>query len=304
MTLPGSPSATARSTLEARGKAITDTPVLTTAVGGQSYTVEIDVEIEPGCQSGLLLFYDPEHMTGILIDSDGIGARLGTGFIPSRYEKGATRATLRDSQRPPGSRLLFPRTRESMATYAGVCGNFGHAAQCARRLSRCSPGTFCVRIRQSNAAQFPLLAGSQSAIMRSGQLLLFVLCFIASLSAQPSSQLELGRLQSGAIVSFVRSTSGEWGIEIAGGPAPRISQPKPARLELSPTEEETRELATGYKTVRKSAEGIDALAEIPYGENVVFRVQDHWALSGPVLSVRRKLRLLATRRAVSTPLSY
>ena len=128
--------------------------------------------------------------------------------------------------------------------------------------------------------------------MRSGQLLLFVLCFIASLSAQPSGQLELGRLQSGAIVSFVRSTSGEWGLEIAGGPVARISQPKPAKLELSPTEEETRELATGYKTVRKSASGIDTLAEIPYGENVVFRVQDHWALSGDVVSVRRKIEVV------------
>ncbi len=114
--------------------------------------------------------------------------------------------------------------------------------------------------------------------MRSGQLLLFLLCFIASLSAQPSDQLELGRLQTGATISFIRSNSGEWGIEIAGGPTPRISQPKPARLQLSPTEGETRELATGYKTVRKSAAGVDALAEIPYGENVVFRVQDHWAL--------------------------
>ena len=128
--------------------------------------------------------------------------------------------------------------------------------------------------------------------MRSGQLLLFALCFLASLSAQPSGRLELGRLQTGAIVSFVRSTSGEWGLEIAGGPVARISQPKPARLELSPTEEETRELATGYKTVRKSAAGIDALAEIPYGENVVFRVQDHWALSGDVVSVRRKVEVV------------
>jgi hypothetical protein len=128
--------------------------------------------------------------------------------------------------------------------------------------------------------------------MRLGHLLLFVLCFLAFLSAQPSGQLELGRLQTGAIVSFVRSTSGEWGLEIAGGPVARISQPKPARLELSPTEEETRELATGYKTVRKSAAGIDAVAEIPYGENVVFRVQDHWALSGDVVSVRRKVEVV------------
>ena len=213
-------------------------------------------------------------------------------LIPSRYEKGATRATLRivnDRQevdfyfRVPGK--AWQRTQES-AEISGMQHNVLGGFLDVR------PAAFCVRLRQSYVAQFPLLAGSQSAIMRSGRLLLFVLCVSACSSAQPSSQLDLGHLQSGAIVSFVRSTSGEWGIEIAGGPAPRISQPKPARLEVSPTEEETRELATGYKMVRKSAEGIDALAEIPYGDKVVFRVQDHWAPSGPVLSVRRTVEVV------------
>jgi beta-xylosidase len=82
-------------TLVARGKSIADTSPLTTPVGGHSYTVEIDVEIEPACQSGLLLFYDPEHATGILLDSEGIGVRLANGYVSSWLEKGASRATLR-----------------------------------------------------------------------------------------------------------------------------------------------------------------------------------------------------------------
>ncbi len=82
-------------TLTASGKSLADTSALTTAVGGHSYTVEVDVEVEPGCQSGLLLFYNPERATGILLDADGIGVRLGNGYIPSRQQKGATRATLR-----------------------------------------------------------------------------------------------------------------------------------------------------------------------------------------------------------------
>jgi beta-xylosidase len=57
--------------------------------------VEVDCEITPGCASGLLLFYDPEHATGILLDGEGIGVRLANGYIPSRTQKGATRATLR-----------------------------------------------------------------------------------------------------------------------------------------------------------------------------------------------------------------
>jgi len=82
-------------TLQARGKSLADTSALTTPVGGHSYTVEIDIEIASGCESGLLLFYNPEHATGILISPEGIGVRLANDYVPVRREKGATRATLR-----------------------------------------------------------------------------------------------------------------------------------------------------------------------------------------------------------------
>ena len=81
--------------LQARGASSADTPVLATTVGGHSYTVEVDVEIEPGCTAGLLLFYNPQHGTGIQVSPDGIFTRATTGSIHSRQEKGATRATLR-----------------------------------------------------------------------------------------------------------------------------------------------------------------------------------------------------------------
>ncbi|MGO9338647.1 MAG: family 43 glycosylhydrolase [Terracidiphilus sp.] len=82
-------------TLQARGKSPADTSALTTPVGGHSYSVEVDCEISPGCSSGLLLFYDPAHATGILLDAEGIGARTANGYIPNRQHQGATRATLR-----------------------------------------------------------------------------------------------------------------------------------------------------------------------------------------------------------------
>ena len=82
-------------TLLARGKSLVETPVLATPVGGHSYTVEVDVEVEPGCTAGLLLFYNPEHSTGISIAPEGISARLASGSTHSHQEKGATRATLR-----------------------------------------------------------------------------------------------------------------------------------------------------------------------------------------------------------------
>ncbi|MGA9671314.1 MAG: family 43 glycosylhydrolase [Terracidiphilus sp.] len=106
--------------LQARGTSLTDTSALTTPVGGHSYTVEVDIEVSPGCESGLMLFYDPQHATGIMLSPEGIGVRLANGYIPSRLEKGVTRATLRivnDRQeidfyyRLPGQR--WQKTQES-----------------------------------------------------------------------------------------------------------------------------------------------------------------------------------------------
>jgi xylan 1,4-beta-xylosidase len=82
-------------TLLAHGTSPADSSVLTTPVGGHSYTVEIDAEVDSGCECGLLLFYDPQHTTGILIGPEGLGVRLANGYVPSRQQKGATRATLR-----------------------------------------------------------------------------------------------------------------------------------------------------------------------------------------------------------------
>ena len=80
--------------LEGLGKSLVDSPALTTPVGEHSYTVEIEVEIEPGCEAGLLLFYDPGHATGILLGPEGIGVRLANGYVPSRTAT-TSRATLR-----------------------------------------------------------------------------------------------------------------------------------------------------------------------------------------------------------------
>jgi len=112
-----------------------------------------------------------------------------------------------------------------------------------------------------------------------------------ALFAQQGARVDLGRLETGASVSFVPDAAGEWGIEIAGSAAPRIVQPRPAKLEVFRTEDDIRQLAAGYKAVQKSAAGIDARAEIAYGENVVFRVHDRWTVNGAVLSVRRNVEV-------------
>jgi hypothetical protein len=131
--------------------------------------------------------------------------------------------------------------------------------------------------------------------MRFGKCVLLGLFLSGSaLSAERDARVDLARLQTGATVSFARSMGGEWGIEIAGAAAPRIVQPKPAKVEVFRMEADIFQLAAGYKTVRKSAAGIEARAEIPYGENVVFRVDDQWSLSGAVVSLRRKVDVVGS----------
>jgi hypothetical protein len=118
------------------------------------------------------------------------------------------------------------------------------------------------------------------------------LCLVLSVSCtQQKKQISLGVLKTGAKVLFVRSAEGVWGIEISGSSAPLIHQPKPARLEIFQTKDSILELASGYKTIQKSDSSIVALAEISYGENVVFHVQDHWTLNGDVISVQRNVKV-------------
>jgi xylan 1,4-beta-xylosidase len=81
--------------LAARGKGLSDTSVLTTPVGGHSYTIEVDVEVEAGCEAGLILFYNPEHATGITLTSTGVNVRIANDLTFSHQDSGSSRATLR-----------------------------------------------------------------------------------------------------------------------------------------------------------------------------------------------------------------
>jgi len=124
-----------------------------------------------------------------------------------------------------------------------------------------------------------------------GECIILGLCLTVSVSFAQQDRVDLGRLHTGATISFVRPAEGEWGIEITGGATPRILQAKPAKLEVFRTEEDIHQLAAGYKTIEKSTVGINAIAEITYGDNVVFHVLDSWSLSEAVVSVSRKVEV-------------
>src|SRR5665213_1346879 len=116
------------------------------------------------------------------------------------------------------------------------------------------------------------------------------LCMAGTVASTAQGPIQLGRLKTGAVVSFVRSNSGEWGIDIAGSSAPRIAQPKPAAIEIYRSDNDIRDLSAGYKTVRRAAAGIDATADVT-SDGVVFHVHDVWSLMDGVLSVRREVRV-------------
>ena len=77
-------------TLSAHGDSIRTTSVLTRAATDRIYTVEVEIEIETGCEAGLLLFYDNDHFCGLRLTS-GLHSRSQ----PKTTVVSATRATLR-----------------------------------------------------------------------------------------------------------------------------------------------------------------------------------------------------------------
>jgi len=55
--------------LAAHGDSIPTTSPMTRAAMHRSYTLEVNVEIEAGCEAGLLLFYDSNHFCGLRVTS-------------------------------------------------------------------------------------------------------------------------------------------------------------------------------------------------------------------------------------------
>lgn len=77
-------------TLAAHGDSIQTTSALTRAAMDRTYTVEVEVEISPGCEAGLLLFYDSNNSCGLRLTSDPHSKSHSRTTVVS-----ATRATLR-----------------------------------------------------------------------------------------------------------------------------------------------------------------------------------------------------------------
>lgn len=108
-------------------------------------------------------------------------------------------------------------------------------------------------------------------------------------AAASENRIELGRLANGAGIAFFRADAGDWGIEVSGGTTPRILQPKPAQIEVYRGPENVQQLAAGYQSVQKDADALVAKAKVAGEGQAAFDVEDRWNISGPVLSLSRKV---------------
>jgi len=114
---------------------------------------------------------------------------------------------------------------------------------------------------------------------------------LVSAASAASERVNLGQLENGATVSFVRSAEGAWGLEIAGGTAPTIRQEQPALIEIFTSADDVRTRAAAYRTVEKSADTIIARATVREGSDVSFNVRDTWSLDGAVITVNRTIEV-------------
>ena len=113
-----------------------------------------------------------------------------------------------------------------------------------------------------------------------------------NLLAQQGECVKLGKLKTGATVSFIKQPEGYWGIEISGGATPKIFQEKPVKIEINESEEKIIALSAGYKTIKKTDSEILCFAEIVHGREVKFNLSDEWKLEGNIVSVKRKVEVI------------
>jgi hypothetical protein len=123
----------------------------------------------------------------------------------------------------------------------------------------------------------------------------FGICMtLLSACSQQGSRVDLGNLKSGATVIFIKDSGGQWGIEITEGTTPKLMQQKPAQIEVYKDKDNMVQLASGYKSVKKELDTIIARVKLSTKGGAKFTIEDHWNISGDVLSLKRKVIVTGT----------
>ncbi len=120
------------------------------------------------------------------------------------------------------------------------------------------------------------------------------LCLSIFVSCTQRNKINFGELQSGAMVSFIRDTTGDWGIEISGNAFPQLLNQKPVQIEVFKGDNNIIQLATGYQSVQKKENTLVGKANVSNESGAAFQIEDHWRISGDVLSLDRKVSVTGT----------
>jgi|SRR6185312_1803617 len=126
----------------------------------------------------------------------------------------------------------------------------------------------------------------------SGTLFVLLLAFLAAAqqkqaSLPPAGRILLGHLANGATVTFVRTGSDEWGIDVSGTAVSRLKQPKPAQVEIYRKEDDVTDIAASYRSVQKKPGEIFATSTVEPAGGAAFTFVDHWKITGDVLILSR-----------------
>jgi hypothetical protein len=113
-------------------------------------------------------------------------------------------------------------------------------------------------------------------------------------NATVGNRMELGKLDNGATIAFVRADSGEWGIEISGVSVPSMAQLQPAQIELYRGGDNVSDLATGYQSMHWEAGAFVADATVKAGDDLAFAVEDVWRIDGASLLLSRNVKVTGT----------
>jgi hypothetical protein len=123
---------------------------------------------------------------------------------------------------------------------------------------------------------------------------ILLLCGAGSASGQAPSPIAVGRLASGGTVQAVRSTGARWELKIEGDVLASSSYSRPVQLEFYDPIRGLEAEAHGYDTVTPSGNGITGRATVRHGGNATFTFEDHWSVSGNVLSLERQVLVAAS----------
>ncbi len=105
----------------------------------------------------------------------------------------------------------------------------------------------------------------------------------------PADTKSFGTLDSGAVVSVIKTPDDRWGLRVSGARTASVTQPAPVCIELSDRADEP--VQSGYDSVGIVDGEAVGRARVTVASQLHIDVEDRWSVAGTVLRVTRTLRV-------------